>query len=711
MHILTTNISGKVRQEKYLGREYLVAPLRIIVPGVLPGSKGPLLYELSELKRNVQQWNGVPIVAPNHPMIDGVAVSARHPKVMEKYGIGFVFNAKADKSLDGEGWFDREWTQRVDSRILTALKNNTKMELSSGLFTTDHPVSEGTKDATGVTYNAIARDHKPDHVAVLTDGVGACSLKSGCGVLVNSARLHSYNSEDLMTLNALGGDTDSMKHTIWQRLGMALGLINNELAHSDIRKALNDALQFRFGTSYSSCTASTLSPVSCYVVDVFTDYVVYDEYSNGSTETYKLGYTVKDDVVTLSAEAPVPVQKVTSYKTVTDNADSNSANTVITALTDNADYNVPDWDTGLVVNPYPSEHAARMMDPGSFEKDSFRRKNLAPGVTLILGKKSHGVSGSMVVQAYRFDASKFTADEAKKWLKDHNIDPMMFEPAKTTNNSNTSNTDQTSETVTPVNTPTNDTGDTMPLTPDQKTQIVNSLVANCNCSANVPWKGKDATTLNGLDDSTLSAYHQWNQSLKGSDTQQVNNQNNNANPFPVQQGQRVALIDQAGNRWMLNPTTNMLEPLQMIATAPINNSNPQIPVAHPVNPVTPSNVNTTPANNGKGKTMEAWLADMPPQAQSVWNTAMETFNREKTSLVEQLVANMQGEAKDQATGIYNAMDVNQLKVLVAGLPPRQEESHRPVVNYFGAAGPVHSPVINEEPLLSPVYDFTKNGKR
>lgn len=703
-----------------MGREYVVAPLRLIVPSVLPGSRGPLLYELSELTKNVHQWNGVPLVAPSHPMIDGVAVSARHPKVMEKYGIGFVYNARVGKSLDADGFFDKEWTRRVDSRILTALTKGTKLELSTGLFTTDVPVPEGSKDSNGVTYNAIARDHKPDHCAILTDGVGACSLKSGCGVLVNQ-RVESFSPSDLMTLNALEGDTPMSKRTIWQRLGMALGLINNELSYSDIRRALNDALQSRFGTSYSSSTVSTLSPVSCYVVDVFTDYVVYEEYSNGSTETYKLGYTVKDDVVTLSAEAPVPVQKVTSYKVTgnSDNGNSNavtSDNTVITALTDNADSSVPDWDTGLVVNPYPSEHAARMMDPASFEKDSFRRKNIAPGVTLILGKKAHSVSGSMVVQAYRFDASKFTAEEAKKWLKDHNIDPMMFEPAKTTNNSSTNNLDQISETVPPVNTTThtNDTGDIMPLTPDQKTQIVNSLVANCNCSANVPWKGKDTATLNGLDDSTLSAYNQWNQSLKGSDTQQVNNQGNNANPFPVQQGQRVAFVDVSGNQWMLNPTTNQLEPLRMIATTPINNgnSNSQIPVAHPVNqnpnPSNPTNPN--PVNNGKGKTMEAWLADMPPQAQSVWNTAMETFNREKTSLVEQLVANMQGEARDQATGIYNAMDVNQLKVLVAGLPPRQEEQHRPVVNYFGAAGPVHTPVINEEPLLSPVYDFSSNGK-
>jgi len=34
--------------------------------------------------------------------------------------------------------------------------------------------------------------------------------------------------------------------------------------------------------------------------------------------------------------------------------------------------------------PFPSEHAARVLDPDKFEKDSFRRKNIAPGLTLSL---------------------------------------------------------------------------------------------------------------------------------------------------------------------------------------------------------------------------------------------------------------------------------------------------------------------------------------
>lgn len=79
-------------------------------------------------------------------------------------------------------------------------------------------------------------------------------------------------------------------------------------------------------------------------------------------------------------------------------------------------------------DPYPNEHAARVREPGDFKPDSFRRKNISDGVDIIIGKLKSG-EDSMVTQAYRFDAQKFTVDEAKKWLKDHDIKYISFEPA------------------------------------------------------------------------------------------------------------------------------------------------------------------------------------------------------------------------------------------------------------------------------------------
>ena len=78
-------------------------------------------------------------------------------------------------------------------------------------------------------------------------------------------------------------------------------------------------------------------------------------------------------------------------------------------------------------NPYPNEHAARIRNPGDFEKDSFRRKNISNGVNIIIGKLKG--KDTTTTQSYRFSIKVFTAKQAKDWLKKHNIDYISFEAA------------------------------------------------------------------------------------------------------------------------------------------------------------------------------------------------------------------------------------------------------------------------------------------
>ena len=80
-------------------------------------------------------------------------------------------------------------------------------------------------------------------------------------------------------------------------------------------------------------------------------------------------------------------------------------------------------------NPYPNEHAARIREPEEFEENSFRRKALEgeKGIDIIIGKLKG--EKNTTTQAYRFKIENWTADEAKKWLKDHNIKYKVFEPA------------------------------------------------------------------------------------------------------------------------------------------------------------------------------------------------------------------------------------------------------------------------------------------
>jgi hypothetical protein len=80
--------------------------------------------------------------------------------------------------------------------------------------------------------------------------------------------------------------------------------------------------------------------------------------------------------------------------------------------------------------PYPNQHAARINSPLRFIDGSFRTKRIANGVSIIVGRLITNNSGGMTVQAYRFDKTIFTADEARRWLKDHKINYLSFEPAK-----------------------------------------------------------------------------------------------------------------------------------------------------------------------------------------------------------------------------------------------------------------------------------------
>ena len=77
--------------------------------------------------------------------------------------------------------------------------------------------------------------------------------------------------------------------------------------------------------------------------------------------------------------------------------------------------------------PYPNEHAARLIRPELFEKESFRRKEISDGIDIIFGR----IKGQdkLTPQAYRFNKKKFTAEEAKAWLKKEGLKYILFEEA------------------------------------------------------------------------------------------------------------------------------------------------------------------------------------------------------------------------------------------------------------------------------------------
>jgi hypothetical protein len=184
METLACNLSiGRARRETLNRRQYLVAPMTMIRQGVLRGSSGPLFYPIDEMRKSVGAWNRTPIIV-NHPP-DGM--SAQRSRILKQWGIGFVMRSRiANLDLKADGWFDIERTQRVEPSLYDCLINGRPFELSTGLYTRNIPAEPGASYG-GRLYNYIATNYRPDHLAVLPRMTGACSLRDGCGVLVNRA--------------------------------------------------------------------------------------------------------------------------------------------------------------------------------------------------------------------------------------------------------------------------------------------------------------------------------------------------------------------------------------------------------------------------------------------------------------------------------------------------------------------------------------------
>lgn len=184
---LSAKVVGKVRRETLHGKEYIVAPLTMIVPGVLNGSRGPLYYPAEEVAASAEAWDHMPIVV-DHPVRNGMPVRARDPQVLEQQGIGYVFRSRIGNGgkLQAEGWFEIDKANKVDKRIVSRLLSGNPVPLSTGLITDNVPMS-GFHQESGRNYTHVARNYKPDHLAVFVDKVGACSLDDGCGVLLNTA--------------------------------------------------------------------------------------------------------------------------------------------------------------------------------------------------------------------------------------------------------------------------------------------------------------------------------------------------------------------------------------------------------------------------------------------------------------------------------------------------------------------------------------------
>jgi len=257
-----------------------------------------MLYPKEELGKTPMSWNHKPIVV-YHPEMNGQGISACDPSVITTRKVGVMMNTKFEKGkLKSEAWIEVDRANKVDDRIMAAIEANQMMELSTGVFV---DMEKEGGEWKGETYNAIARNYRPDHLALLPDKVGACSIKDGAGFLRNAGTgptAKTVTRTDMMK---------AMKKAMDEAMTSAMdsmGLTDNALSFSNIRDGLCEAVRKKLNVSDNG--------PFCYVEDVYNDFLIYSL----DGKLFRVSYTATDTGVTLVAEPPVPVVRVTEYRTV-----------------------------------------------------------------------------------------------------------------------------------------------------------------------------------------------------------------------------------------------------------------------------------------------------------------------------------------------------------------------------------------------------------
>lgn len=268
-----------VRTETLEGRECLVFPVIMMVPGVHEGynSVGPTLFKAEELAALPDAWNAKPVVM-GHPIENGKPLSACSKSVLENSKVGILLNAKAseDGKLCAEAYVDKEKAATIAPRLLNALLSGHVTEVSIGCY---YNLMQESGEFNGEAYTAVASDIVPDHLAILLDDVGACSVADGAGI----PRLFSRVGKKVTR--------------VFNQLS-----VNVQRTFDEISRALMDAAVQLGVDEYP------------YLEAVYDDRVIY--WLNGDNYV-SYPYTLLDSGEVRVQNTPQKVRRVVSYEDVT----------------------------------------------------------------------------------------------------------------------------------------------------------------------------------------------------------------------------------------------------------------------------------------------------------------------------------------------------------------------------------------------------------
>ena len=289
-----TNASG-IETITWNGGEYYKMFAVLLVEGVHHGvGGGPLFYPKETLEAFAEYWAGKPAVLYHPPDEDGIPTSANTPEYIDGKGLGFVFEPYyEDAKLKANVYLEKVKTDKLFPDFNIRVSRGNTVELSTaGNMGIDFTKGEWNNEE----YDGIVTGIFPDHLAILPDQTGACSVADGCGIpRQNRAggkeviQLSIYNEEK-------GGEMKGSKEPNFF-------LTNSSLSHSDLHRVLSALVREGYDEK---------KQFGIWISDVYDDYFVYsEELKDGKTKYFKQSYAISDqDEVTISDKPKEVIKKV-----------------------------------------------------------------------------------------------------------------------------------------------------------------------------------------------------------------------------------------------------------------------------------------------------------------------------------------------------------------------------------------------------------------
>lgn len=252
--------------------EYAVAPCTSVVTGVLNN----IFYSSDVLNDSVSKWNNMPFTNGH------TSTSARTPVMMNEYQIGFVADTQFNnEKLTHNIYIDLNLLKEKNEDQYNNIVEKKVIEVSTGLF---GETVQQSGIHNNVEYESVMKLINPDHLALLHNEVGACSIDDGCGIKLNKKEVDPVENEDKKIF-----DNIKQLFTKNEKINPSLKnnkeLINN-LASYDIATQARGILKERgFDT---------------YIEYVSNDYLVF--YDWNTDKTYKSMYSVENNMVGLSEQ-------------------------------------------------------------------------------------------------------------------------------------------------------------------------------------------------------------------------------------------------------------------------------------------------------------------------------------------------------------------------------------------------------------------------